>query len=294
MRLVCSSMAHNSDQKELARVELEHAACEGHVEDVSHLSAHFSNNIETLSWAFYRACEEGQLDVVTWMMEHTVLRETLTVLSWAARVASRRGQLDVVTRLVQHATQLGYSVAELGAVLLMASKSTQWHVVRWLVSNTPADVNCIDNESSSTAMHNVIWRNKSGDSQLLNYLNSSYWPFVEEVCRLVFTYCENVNKQDNNGDSPLHWACQLGKPDIISALLLAGADETATNDNGETPVYKALEQRNAKVLKLMDVSNKWKMLVRSHRLRRRTAARIMMTLLKVNTRTLMIQNLSPK
>jgi hypothetical protein len=37
---------------------------------------------------------------------------------------------------------------------------------------------------------------------------------------------------------------------------------------------------SVKVLPLLDVSSKWKLLVRSHRLRRRTAVRVMMTLVK--------------
>jgi hypothetical protein len=39
------------------------------------------------------------------------------------------------------------------------------------------------------------------------------------------------------------------------------------------------EKGNVEMLSLLDVSNKWKRLVRSHRLRRRTAVRVMMTLI---------------
>jgi hypothetical protein len=68
--------------------------------------------------------------------------------------------------------------------------------------------------------------------------------------------------------------------DCVGALLLAGADETITNDNGQTPVQWAVKWDSVKVLSLLDVSSKWKLLVRSHRLRRRTAVRVMMTLVK--------------
>lgn len=39
------------------------------------------------------------------------------------------------------------------------------------------------------------------------------------------------------------------------------------------------ERGNVEMLSLLDVSSKWKMLVRSHCLRRRTAVRVMMTLI---------------
>jgi hypothetical protein len=102
---------------------------------------------------------------------------------------------------------------------------------------------------------------------------------MTELCRLVYVCGEDVNVQHNyNGNTPLHWACYDDDSDIVGALLLAGADETITNDWGLTPVQWAVEWGRVKVLPLLDVSSKWKLLVRSHRLRRRTAVRVMMTL----------------
>jgi hypothetical protein len=56
---------------------------------------------------------------------------------------------------------------------------------------------------------------------------------MTELCRLVYVCGENVNVQDNyTGFTPLHWACDRINSDSVGALLLAGADETITNDNG--------------------------------------------------------------
>jgi hypothetical protein len=109
----------------------------------------------------------------------------------------------------------------------------------------------------------------------------SIWYKVDmtELCRLVYVCGEDVNVQDNyDGYTPLHMACFYDNSDSVGALLLAGADETITNDEGQTPVQYAVKYGRVKVLSLLDVSSKWKLLVRSHRLRRRTAVRVMMTL----------------
>jgi hypothetical protein len=81
-------------------------------------------------------------------------------------------------------------------------------------------------------------------------------------------------------DTHLYTGLVINNSDIVGALLLAGADETITNDDGLTPVQLAVLLNFVKVLPLLDVSSKWKLLVRSHRLRRRTAVRVMMTLVK--------------
>jgi hypothetical protein len=59
----------------LLRDRLWDAAREGRVDDVSQLSTHFTGDVDTLGEALYRACEYGQLNVVTWLVEHTVLRD---------------------------------------------------------------------------------------------------------------------------------------------------------------------------------------------------------------------------
>jgi hypothetical protein len=183
------------------------------------------------------ACSKDQLNVVTWLVEHTVVRDDGR---W------------------------------LGAALEVACRYTQWNIVKWLVTNTQADVNYISTVNNNSALHYVIRANT----------NKSYLPLddMTELCRLVYVCGKDVNVQGNDGNTPLRRICSYSNIDSVGALLLAGADETITNDEGQTPVQWAMKWRSVKVLSLMDVSSKWKLLVRSHRLRRRTAVRVMMTL----------------
>jgi hypothetical protein len=78
------------------------------------LSTHFTGDVDTLGEALYRACEYGQLNVVTWLVEHTVLRDD--------------GE-------------------RLGEALVEACRHGHWNIVKWLVNNTQVDVNYTDIDS---------------------------------------------------------------------------------------------------------------------------------------------------
>jgi hypothetical protein len=230
----------NKDRR-LLKDRLSEAAREGRVDDVSLLSTHFIRDVNTLGGALDWACRRRQLNVVTWLVEHTVLRDDAGWLGWALEVASRYGQ---------------------------------WNIVKWLVTNTQTDVNYTSGRAgeNNSVLHLVI-RANTNNSSLPTYN-------MKELCRRVYVCGEDVNVQDDYGYTSLHVACFDDISDAVGALLLAGADETITNDRGLTPVQRAVRYKRVKVLSLMDVSSKWKRLVRSHRLRRRTAVRVMMTLVK--------------
>jgi hypothetical protein len=223
--------------------ELYEAVRAGRVDDVSQLSTHFTGDVDMLGGALGRACMYGQLNVVTWLVEHTVVHDNGVWLGWA---------------------------------LVLACDYSHWNIVKWLLINTQVEVS----KEAHFAGHNSIlyWiiSFNADKSRLINK-----WLDMTELCRRVYVCGENVNVQDNYaGDTPLHAACDRNNGDNVGALLLAGADETVTNDRGQTPVQYAVVWGRVKVLPLLDVSSEWKLLIRSHRLRRRTAVRVMMTLVK--------------
>jgi hypothetical protein len=217
------------------------AAREGRVDN--QLSAHFTGDVRLMRWMLDWASEYGHLNVVTWLVEHTVLRDDEECL---------------------------------GNALVNACAKGHWNIAKWLLINTQVDVSEAAHVlGNDIILHRVISYN--ADKPLL--LDS--WLDMTELCRQAYVFGEDVNEQDNyNGNTPLHTACYDDNSESVGALLLAGADETITNDRGQTPVQWAVEYGRVKVLSLLDVSSEWKLLVRSHRLRRRTAVRVMMTLVK--------------
>ena len=69
----------------------------------------------------------------------------------------------------------------------------------------------------------------------------------------------NVNVQDNDGETPLHITCKSGPSDAVEALMLAGADETMTNNERETSAQRAEKAGHTELLKLWTeiVCGKW-------------------------------------
>ena len=69
-----------------------------------------------------------------------------------------------------------------------------------------------------------------------------------ECVRLLISRGANVNAQDNNGETPLFYAClnQVIVPDIIEALVLAGANPRIASDSGnnagKTPLDKLVNR----------------------------------------------------
>jgi tyrosine-protein kinase len=61
-----------------------------------------------------------------------------------------------------------------------------------------------------------------------------------EVLRLLISYDASVNATDSSGYTPLHFACQSDKPNIIEMLIAGGANPTARNQiTGWVPLHEA-------------------------------------------------------
>jgi ankyrin repeat protein len=58
--------------------------------------------------------------------------------------------------------------------------------------------------------------------------------------------------QDNEGYTPLHWACHCGNADIVEYLMSAGADVTIRNEEGLTPGQVAQRTGHVELVKLLE------------------------------------------
>jgi ankyrin repeat protein len=62
------------------------------------------------------------------------------------------------------------------------------------------------------------------------------------VLGMLEIHPELVHARDQDASTPLHWAAWKGHPDLVTALLAAGADVQAHNENfhwGTTPLHAA-------------------------------------------------------
>ena len=240
------------------------AARNGRLKEFIELSCKFSNCVKVLSRALREACLYGHMDVVKWLIEHTtadVNYNSTDVHWWSTPLTAAcfSNHLDVVKYLVK----AGYADVNLhncegDTPLTVACNCVHPSVIIYLLSVGDLDFNMVNKYNGNSALHFAVWCSKEDDSQL-------HWACdygdVTRVRKLVFVSGIKINVQNNSGNTPLHRACFHGNSDMVETLMLAGADETITNDDGETPGQVAEGRKHSKLLKLLDRNSLWQMML---------------------------------
>lgn len=106
-------------------------------------------------------------------------------------------------------------------------------VTQMLGGNNPTIINTRDYNSGESALHIVVKRRDD------TYL------------RFLLAKGANPNLRDNNGNSPLMAAAQIGFPEAITTLAQAGADVNLANNGGETPLIIAVQRRDLANVRLL-------------------------------------------
>jgi ankyrin repeat protein len=60
-----------------------------------------------------------------------------------------------------------------------------------------------------------------------------------------------INKQDKNGDTPLHFAASLGRKTMVKELLEKGANVNIQNNNQRSPLFKAVEANHEEIVEIL-------------------------------------------
>ncbi len=60
-----------------------------------------------------------------------------------------------------------------------------------------------------------------------------------------------MDEKDNDGNTPLHDAANVGDIETVKALLYAGADWDAENQKGDTPLYLATLNRYEEIVNIL-------------------------------------------
>lgn len=72
----------------------------------------------------------------------------------------------------------------------------------------------------------------------------------DEIKRLL-SYNLNINAEDHEGNTALHWSVMAGSIEIIILLLVNGADINVLNKMAQTPLYWAVVKGDKKVVELL-------------------------------------------
>ena len=69
---------------------------------------------------------------------------------------------------------------------------------------------------------------------------------------LIIAWAKNtINKQDENGQTPLHLACFSKSYKITRHLLINGAHKKITDKEGKTALEYAVEAENKELIKIL-------------------------------------------
>ena len=191
----------------------------------------------------------------------------VTPLTAACTCSRRNRQLELVKYLVK-ACRVDVNLPDnflgrtpLAAACYVVNMPVAMYFLREVID---LDVNIADTQGN-VALHFAVWFElEEGYTQLHS---ASVRGDVAAV--RIFAYASElpntghrINAQDNDGDTPLHKACRYGHIEIIETLMLAEANETMTNNRGETPARVAERAGYDAVTNLLNRKSLWQVLQR--------------------------------
>ena len=268
-------------------VRFVNALYNGRLSDVIELTNIFANDFERLSEALIESCKYNHLDTVKWLVEHTEVhinsRQSYYYTPLVA--ASWYGCLDIVKYLIEtcHA-DVNLPDGDYITPLVAACRRVSMSVSMYLLNDVgDVDVNAVDG-NGNTALHYAVWFNKHHKGYTQLHMACVESGDKNVVKRLVYASDQEVNIQDNEGNTPLHRACEYGHSDIVETLMFAGANETITNDLGQSPAQVAEWTKHNELLKLLDRDSLWEVMQRRSKLS--VGCLMMLTLLLVQRKVI--------
>ena len=117
-------------------------------------------------------------------------------------------------------------------------------------------------DTEDTVAHLLVQRGKFGElrdllrsGSVVDARNLHQETLLHHACRegrvdmitLLGEFHANVEAEDSEGDTPLHWCARHNKRGAASALLLLGASKTSKNQRKQTAFHLAMDQNSFEV-----------------------------------------------
>jgi len=152
------------------------------------------------------------------------------------------GALDIIKDLLRKGAKIN-AIDGIGRTpLYRAFQYKQYHIAEFLIqkggilNNIKEQTKSLIKDKFDQALHDLIKKSKKA---LVEYILSS--PYCKDL----------INQKNNDEDSPLHIAANLGSADICELLLSKGAKIDAINKKGETALDYALKNKRYKAAVLL-------------------------------------------
>ena len=268
----------NENKSSSVRERLKAAARHGQLDDCFELlkKSPKLNKKKLMSKVLIETCKKGHIKLVQWLVKNTrahinyigiirdeseILKQDHTFSFTPLTTACFNNYLKVVQYLVE--IQLAeVNLLDKGGFtpLKMACHRASYSVSSYLLNAVnDLDINIANSKKQNTALHYAIWCNKPSRTPLHEACEQRD---ANKVRELTYSNFYIINVQDNSGFTPLHTACYYGFEDIVEILMVAGADETITNDHRRTPAQLATDMGHTELLKSLTRKNLW---IKMHR-----------------------------
>ncbi|CAN2103767.1 ankyrin repeat domain-containing protein [Wolbachia pipientis] len=206
------------------------------------------------------AVEVGNLDMVRLLIDNGADvnardDENKTSLHWAAH----KGYLDMVKYLISKEADIGAKANGGRTPLHYAAQEGKLDVVKYLVWEKHADINARDSGgqtpldyATNSKNNNVVEYLKQAQLDLNNELSNAVVENNIDKVKESIRRGADVNTKVKNGRTPLHYAAQEGKLDVVKYLVEEKhADVNANDNDGFIPLHYAAAHGNLRLVKYM-------------------------------------------
>lgn len=160
-------------------------------------------------------------------------RDGWTVIAWAAET----GRFDIASLLIQRKAQLNSQSWNQDTPLALALKYGHG-LVAWQLIEAGARIEPSE-DGQHTMLHSAIRRLHTWKDR------SVIWVIVEKAAGIT----GGINRENGNGETPLHVAASVGDASLVWLLLGRGANTRAVTKNGRTTLHAAAESGSELIIK---------------------------------------------
>ncbi|KAI0247382.1 ankyrin repeat-containing domain protein [Lactifluus subvellereus] len=220
----------------------------------------------------FMASEMGYVGVTRIFPQHGVDADARDDSNWTPlNVALRRGYREVVQVLLDRGVDANVWDNNNWSPLHVALHEGYWEVARVLLELS-SNVDILSKDYS-TPLHPVssglvgVTRALLGGCAAVDAQNWTplHWAsqdgHLAAVAQVLLKHRADAPAQNNDDQTPLHLASQLGPLEVVQALLECSADARARGNDGWIPLHWSLEGRNLDVARVLECgadANLWR------------------------------------
>jgi ankyrin repeat protein len=245
------------------RTAIHRAVLGGHLEIVQwliHIGADITIADRTGEAAVHYAAKGGHLDILE-LLIHTGADMYIPDRKGkiAIHYAAQGGHLEMLKWLINNGTESDSRDNDGLTAVHYAAQGGRLEVLKWFLDNTIA-IDTPDNKGRTAIHHAAASSNyidiylsvtcdRSSQDAMYNAASTRHI----EVMEWLIANGIDINSQDENGQTPFHYAVTThnSKTNIVKWLLAHGAHSNSQDNKGRTPFYYAVTKGCPQIVKLL-------------------------------------------